>query len=204
MVEHERTGPVDLLTLGLSRVTMWGPAVIVGVIIYELVYRYVFVRGTVWANELSLWLAAGVYLTAGLYAMQQRSHIRIFIIYDICPRPVRKAFDIFSTACIWVFAAAMIYGGYGEAWAKFDRWEKFGSAWDPPIPATLKPLILITLALLAVQSLSNLIHDWSKDPESHDPSDDVMDEALVEELRAEAEAEAKAGAEAQQAPPRGA
>ena len=189
MVEHERTGPVDLVTWALSRIAMWAPAVIVGVIIFEVIYRYVFVGGTFWANEMSLWLAAGVYLTAGLYAMQQRSHIRIFVLYDICPRPVRKAFDVISTACIWVFAAAAIFGGYNEAWAKLMRWEKFGSAWDPPIPATLKPLILITLALLAIQSLSNLIMDWNKAPESHDPSDDVMDEALIEELKADAAAQ---------------
>ena len=49
----------------------------------------------------------------------------------------------------------------------------FGTAWDPPIPATIKPLILLTLVLLALQSISNLIHDWNRDPVSHDPADDL-------------------------------
>ena len=43
----------------------------------------------------------------------------------------------------------------------------------PPIPATIKPLILITLIFLALQSVSNLIYDWNKDPQSHDPADDI-------------------------------
>ncbi|MEN8195072.1 MAG: TRAP transporter small permease subunit, partial [Pseudomonadota bacterium] len=78
MVEHERTGPVDLLTWGFSRIAMWAPAFVVTIMFYEVVMRYVFVKPTLWVNEMSLWVAGGIYLTAGLYAMQQRSHIRIF------------------------------------------------------------------------------------------------------------------------------
>ncbi|MEZ5451061.1 MAG: hypothetical protein R3E89_19580 [Thiolinea sp.] len=54
----------------------------------------------------------------------------------------------------------MIWGGYGEAVAKFGRWEAFGTAWDPPIPATNKILILITVFVLMLQGFSNLLRDW--------------------------------------------
>ncbi|MBA5777576.1 TRAP transporter small permease [Stappia sp. F7233] len=173
MVEHERTGIVDLITWSFSRVAMWAPAFVVGVMFYEVVVRYLFVKPTLWANELSLWVAGAIYLTAGLYAMQQRSHIRIFILYDVVPRWLQRVFDILSVACIWIFAGAVIWGGYGEAYAKLMRWERFGTAWDPPIPATMKPLILLTLVFLALQALSNLIHDWNRGPEPHGVADDI-------------------------------
>lgn len=181
MVEHERTGWLDLITWSFSRVAMWLPAFIVAIITYEVVMRYVFAKPTLWVNEMSLWVGGAVYLTAGLYAMQQRSHIRIFIIYDIVPRWLQRVFDVTSVLCIWIFAFALIWGGYGEAYAKFMRWETFGTAWDPPIPATMKPLILITLVLVALQALSNLIHDWNKEPEVHDVTDDIdlPDEVLT-------------------------
>ena len=173
MVEHERTGLLDLVTWSFSRVAMWLPAFIVAIIFYEVVMRYVFQRPTLWVNEMSLWVAGAIYLTAGLYALQQRSHIRIFIIYDIVPRPVQRFFDVLSVLCVCVFSFAVIWGGFGEAYAKLMRWETFGTAWDPPIPATIKPLILITLVFLAAQSISNLIYDWKRAPEVHDPSDDL-------------------------------
>ncbi|MEM7505931.1 MAG: TRAP transporter small permease [Pseudomonadota bacterium] len=173
MVEHERTGIVDLITWSVSRVAMWAPAVIVGIIFYEVVLRYVFLAPTLWVNEMSLWIAGGIYLTAGLYALQQRSHIRIFILYDMAPRWLRKLFDCLSVFCVCVFAFAVVWGGYGEAKAKLLRWETFGTAFDPPIPATVKPLILITLVLLAIQSVSNLIHDWNREPESHNPAEEL-------------------------------
>ena len=181
MVEHERTGIVDLITWGFSRVAMWAPAFVVAIMFYEVVMRYLFVRPTLWVNEMSLWVAGGIYLTAGLYAMQQRSHIRIFIVYDLVPRWVQNVFDVISVLCIWIFAGAVIWGGFGEAYAKFMRWETFGTAWDPPIPATTKPLILITLVFLALQALSNLIHDWNRPPEQHDPTDYLVvpDEILT-------------------------
>jgi TRAP-type C4-dicarboxylate transport system permease small subunit len=173
MVEHERTGPIDMITWGFSRFTMWGPAFVVAIIFYEVVMRYLFVSPTLWVNEMSLWVAGAIYMTAGLYAMQQRSHIRIFIIYDLFPRWLQKTCDVISLLCLWIFVFAVIWGGFGEAWAKLMRWETFGTAWDPPIPATIKPLVLVTLVFLALQALSNLIHDWNKPPESHDPADDL-------------------------------
>jgi TRAP-type C4-dicarboxylate transport system permease small subunit len=173
MVEHERTGWVDLVIWSLSRVAMWATAFIVAIIFYEVVVRYLFLRPTLWVNELSLWVAGGIYLTAGLYALQQRSHIRIFIIYDLAPLWLRRTCDTLSVICVCVFAFAVIWGGYGEAKAKLLRWETFGTAFDPPIPATIKPLILLTLLLLAIQSVSNLIHDWNREPETHDPADEI-------------------------------
>jgi len=173
MVEHERTGPLDLITWSFSRIAMWGPAFVVAIIFYEVIMRYVFGAATLWVNEMSLWVGGGIYLTAGLYSMQQRSHIRIFILYDLAPRWLRKVFDVFSVTCVCIFAFAVIWGGYGEAYAKFMRWETFGTAFDPPIPATVKPLILITLFFLALQSISNLIYDWNKEPESHNPADEL-------------------------------
>ena len=177
MQEHEITGWVDRLNWLFSRVSMWLVAAIIGIMAFEVVMRYAFERPTLWANEMSLWLAGMVYLFAGLYAMQQRSHIRIFVLYDMAPRWMRKLFDVISTLCLVLFAVAVVYGGYDEAKAKLLRWETFGTAFDPPIPATMKPLVLLTVTVLAVQAISNLLYDWNKDPESHDPADEYLSDA---------------------------
>ena len=189
MQEHEITGWVDRANWLFSRVSMWLVAAIIAIMAFEVVMRYVFERPTLWANEMSLWLAGMVYLFAGLYAMQQRSHIRIFILYDMAPRPLRKLFDVVSTLCIVAFAVAVVYGGYDEAKAKLLRWETFGTAFDPPIPATMKPLVLITVVVLALQAISNLIHDWNKEPEVHDPADEYLTPA---ERAAKAQLEGRA------------
>ncbi|MEM9732828.1 MAG: TRAP transporter small permease [Pseudomonadota bacterium] len=179
MVEVERTGPLDLLTWSFSRVTMWGPAFIVAIILYEVIMRYFFAAATLWVNEMSLWVGGGIYLSAGLYAMQQRSHIRIFILYDMAPLWLRRVFDLLSLLCVCIFAFAVVYGGFGEAIAKFLRWETFGTAYDPPIPATTKPLVLLMMVFLSLQATSNLVRDWPSAPWVRQAFDLVVSFAIV-------------------------
>ncbi|MBL4915689.1 TRAP transporter small permease subunit [Szabonella alba] len=181
-IEIEAEGFFDWISLVLSRLAMISTVLIVLVMFYEVVARYVFEKPTLWANELSLWMAAFLFLLAGLYAMQQRSHIRIYVIYDMMPRWAQKLSDCISVFLIWVFAFCVIWGGYSEALTKLMRWEAFGTAWDPPLPGTLKPAIVLLVVLVALQALSNLIADWNKAPEHHSPADDI-DQTEIENIR---------------------
>ncbi|MEM9010983.1 MAG: TRAP transporter small permease [Pseudomonadota bacterium] len=172
-LETDDRAGFDRVSLFLGRVTMFLIAILVGVMFFEVVMRYVFERPTLWANELSLWLAGFVFLFAGLYAMQQRSHIRIFLLYDLMPRWLQKICDTASVLMIVGFAVAMVWGAYGEARDKFFRWETFGTAFDPPIPATMKPILIVCICMVAIQAVSNLILDWSKAKVLHSPVDDL-------------------------------
>lgn len=171
--------PIDKMAVFIGRITMMLIVVLLTVMLYEVFVRYVLEAPTLWANELSLWLAGYVFLGAGLYAMQQRSHIRIFLLYDICPRWLQRVFDCISTLLIVVFAGALVYGGYGEALDKMWRWETFGTAFDPPIPATIKPTVLVIVSLVAVQAVLNLISDWNAEPLVHTAADDIDEDELA-------------------------
>lgn len=181
-IESEPEGFFDIVSLVLARITMIGVLAIVCIMFFEVISRYIFEAPTLWANEAALWIAGFLFLFAGLYAMQQRSHIRIYIIYDMFPRWAQKASDVFSVFLIWVFTISMFWGSYGEAIDKIRRMEVFGTAWDPPIPGTIKAGILIIILFVAIQATSNLIADWHKAPESHTPMDDI-DEVEIENIR---------------------
>ncbi|MEE2774024.1 MAG: TRAP transporter small permease [Pseudomonadota bacterium] len=175
----------DKFALFIGRVTMLLVVSLVTAMFAEVVLRYVFEAPTLWANELCLWMSGFVFLLSGLYAMQQRNHIRIYLLYDILPRNIQRLCDTVSVLLILFFAFSMVYGGFGEAQAKFLRWETFGTAWDPPLPATIKPTILIAIILVAVQSLVNLIADWNKVPQSHSPIDETEVESIVQQNQRE-------------------
>lgn len=180
-IEPAPDGLFDIVSLVLSRIAMILVAVIVLVMFYEVVSRYVFSRPTLWANEMSLWIAAFVFLLAGQYAMQQRSHIRIYVIYDMMPRWMRKTSDVLSLFLILFFAFALVWGGYNDASTRFLRMETFGTAWDPPIPGLVKPAILLLVVLVALQAVSNLIADWNKAPE-HLAMDEI-DQTEIDNIR---------------------
>ncbi|MBM2577841.1 TRAP transporter small permease [Jannaschia sp. Os4] len=181
-MEWEDFSLADRLAVFIGRVAMMLIAILVCVMIFEVIARYVFEKPTLWANEMSLWLAVFIFLLAGLYAMQQRSHIRIFLLYDVMPRAVQRLFDVISTVLICLFAFMLFWGGFGEARDKLLRWETFGTAFDPPIPATTKPVILLVVALVALQAILNLIRDWNAEPVIHTAADDI-DQDELERLR---------------------
>ena len=178
-MEFEHWRPVDRIAMFFGRVTMMLILLMTCVMLYEVFVRYVFEAPTLWANELTLWIAGFVFLVSGFYAMQQRNHIRIFLIYDLCPRWLQRTFDTTWALLICVFAAFTVYGSYKQVFiTKFYRWEMFGTAFDPPIPATVQPAILIVVVLIACQAVLNLISDWNLEPTIHTAADDVDPDEL--------------------------
>lgn len=173
-MEYEDWRPIDRIAMFVGRITMLLIILMTLVMLYEVFVRYALEQPTLWANELTLWLAGFVFLLSGLYAMQQRSHIRIFLLYDMAPRWLQHVCDVISVALLSVFAFFLVYGSYNQVFGiKFYRWETFGTAFDPPIPATIQPMILIMIVLISVQAILNLIADWNKEPVVHTAADDI-------------------------------
>ena len=178
-MEFQQWRAIDRIALFIGRVTMLLILIMTLVMLYEVLLRYVFEAPTLWANELTLWIAGFVFLLSGVYAMQQRCHIRIFILYDLAPRWLQKTCDIIWTFLLVLFTFFFIYGSYKQVFiVKFYNWEMFGTAFDPPIPATVQPMILITMALLSAQAVVNLISDWNLEPAKHSAADDIDQDEL--------------------------
>ena len=178
-MEYPHWRPIDRIALMFGRITMMLIISAALIMLYEVFLRYAIEAPTLWANELTLWLAGYVFLFSGVYAMQQRCHIRIFLLYDLVPRWLQRAFDIIGTALLVIFAAFLIYGSYYQVFViKFYKWEMFGTAFDPPIPATEQPAILIVVALIAIQSVINVIADWNIKPDRRNAAADIDEDEL--------------------------
>ena len=156
--DNEVVTIVDRAVTVLSRVAMFLTAAIVLIIFYEVVMRYVFFSPTLWVNELSLWLGSMIFLIAGMYTMQRRGHIRVTAVYDIVPRRVQIAFD-FVAMVVVAYAFLMIVAAWPIALDTLLRWERFGTYRNPPVPETVKPLVLFVTAVAAVQAVNNFIID---------------------------------------------
>lgn len=154
--KHRHTRPT------LETAPAWLFAIVVVSTVYEVVARYLFNSPTTWANELSLWVCAVGYIYAGIYAMGQDRHLRITTIYDVVPAPVRKTFDVVQYLVILAFCATLGVYGFQEAWESLTGWERYGTAFNAPIPATIKPLIVVSgfaMALFATRNLLRRLRD---------------------------------------------
>lgn len=178
-MEFQDWRPIDRVALFIGRIIMLMIISMTLVMLYEVYLRYAIEAPTLWANELTLWIAGFVFLLSGVYAMQQRCHIRIFLLYDVVPRWLQRTFDVIGVALVVVFAIFLVFGSYKQVFVvKFYRWETFGTAFDPPIPSTIQPMILITVCLIAAQAVANLICDWNSEPEKHSTADEIDEDEL--------------------------
>jgi len=179
-MEFQDWRPIDRVAIFVGRTTMILILAMTCVMLYEVFLRYAIEAPTLWANELTLWMGGFVFLCAGFYGMQQRSHIRIFLLYDVMPRWMQRACDVISASLLVIFAFFMVYGSYKQVFiTKWYKWEMFGTAFDPPIPATVQPAVLIIICLVAIQAVINVISDWNAEPVKHTAADDIDEEELA-------------------------
>ena len=102
----------------ISRILAWvGGAIILvgcsGLITIDVVTRYLFKRGMVESFEISGYaLAACIGLGLG-FATTSKTHIRVDILLDAFPRPVRVAFDLLASLSLALLAVALAWFCWG-------------------------------------------------------------------------------------------
>lgn len=127
------------------------------ILIQEVFLRYVLNSPTIWAHETTIFLCAVAFIYGGLYCAARNSHIRVVILYDLVKGRARRVLDVAISIVCAVSAATFAWA----AWLMVERaifapdgsvrFERSGSAWDPPTPALLKLFLLAAMVALSIQ-----------------------------------------------------
>lgn len=134
------------------------PLILAGVVItgLEVVLRYVFGAPTIWAHEATTFAVGVAFLFGGFHAANARRQIAITTLYDALPARWQAVLDLLAASLGLLCYALLAYACYRPALRALTRWETTGTAWNPPIPAVLMPLLFLAALLLAVQSAADL------------------------------------------------
>jgi tripartite ATP-independent transporter DctM subunit len=123
---------------------------------YEVFARYLFNAPTDWAFEATIMLCSACYLMAGGYVTQRRRHIAITSMYEISSPERQRKLDIVAVIFGLLSVGMLISASWRQALMSLQIMERTGSSWNPPLPALLKPLIVIGSSLIFVQLLVQL------------------------------------------------
>ena len=78
---------IDNTNEQMGRVFRWGLVVLVLIVSYEVMARYVFGAPTRWSYETDMMLSGTVYALAWAYALRHKAHVRIDLFYSrLSPR----------------------------------------------------------------------------------------------------------------------
>ncbi len=137
--------------------------VIVPVMLYEVVSRYLFDAPTTWGMELATLLFGPYFLLGGPYLLHLRGHVNLDIVRRALPARWDRAFELANQPIIIFFCGVLLYYSWPLAMQAWEFRETSFSAWNPPV-WPIKFAIPVSVILLATQSLAEFLRVLYGDP----------------------------------------
>lgn len=99
---------IDALVDAFGRAASWLTLAIVGLMAIDVLLRYAFSIGSVWAQELEWHLLAPLVLAGMTYALQKGDHVRVDVFYAKYGPRAQAAVDLLSALLAIAFGVLVI------------------------------------------------------------------------------------------------
>jgi TRAP-type mannitol/chloroaromatic compound transport system permease small subunit len=108
---------------------------LVVLMVYEVIVRYVLSAPTIWGYEITSWVMGGSFVLAIAYALATDSHIRIDFAHDILGRRAGRMIDLCGYVLfILPLLVWLTWGLWDYFYGAFKTGERSGqSAWNPVV-----------------------------------------------------------------------
>ena len=133
----------------------------VGVVVYEVVMRYLFSASTSWGFETTTFIYGTHFILGLSYTQLHNGHVSIDIFEARLPRRKRTILGIITNLIIFLptFSCMTIFS-WSYALDSWKNWEHQSTSWAPPI-YPFKTIMAIGFSLLLIQMIAKLIEDWN-------------------------------------------
>ncbi len=145
---------IDVLIDIVGRFAAWTTFALVVVMASNVLLRYLFATGTVWAQELEWHLMAPIVLFGMSYALRHGDHVRVDVLYAGFRPRVKRAVDLVAALLSAAVALAVIELSWRYVLQSWSIGEGSANPGGIPYRYVLKSLIPIGFAFLFLQSLA--------------------------------------------------
>lgn len=146
------TSAITTLNRWIFQATVWLMAIVVPVMLYEVVARYLFNAPTVWGMELAVLLFGPYFLLGGPYLLHLKGHVALDVARQRLSPAWQRRLDLVNFPIIVLFCAILLYFSAPAAYSAFTYRETSFSAWNPPI-WPVKAAVPLALALMLLQAV---------------------------------------------------
>jgi TRAP-type mannitol/chloroaromatic compound transport system permease small subunit len=148
---------IEALIDGVGRATLYLALSMIALVATNVLLRYAFSFGSVWAQELEWHLLAAVILLGMSYAIQRGDNVRVDVFYaDFGPR-LKFFVDLLSGVLMLLIAGLFIKLSWAYVLQSYSIGESSADPGGIPFRWLVKGLIPLGFALLALQSLASLV-----------------------------------------------
>jgi len=143
-----------------SNLTAVALALLVLLVVYDAMMRYLFSAGSTALQELEWHLFDVVILLSIAYTMRHGAHVRVDIFYDRFSDRLKRVINILSILLfILPLSLLIIYIGYDFAYMSFLQNEASSDPGGLPYRWIVKSLIVIAFVLLTLEALRMLFEE---------------------------------------------
>jgi TRAP-type mannitol/chloroaromatic compound transport system permease small subunit len=135
--------------------TSWLALVIVALMATNVLLRYLFSTGSVWAQELEWHLLAPLILFGMSYALRHGEHVRVDILYGRFPDRAKVLVDLASALLIIAVSVLIIWFSLHYVEQSYVIGEQSQDPGGLPHRFLLKALIPVGFVLLLVQGIAS-------------------------------------------------
>src|SRR5262245_9222500 len=132
--------------------------VLVVLMLYDVVLRYMFNAPTTWGNDLNAFLMGGSFVLSIAYASATDAHVRGALLYSVRTRPRLAYVDLIGLTLIVLPAVAIItWGLYVHLQDGIRTGERTGSGGWNPVVWPFRAVMLIGFVIFTIQIVAEII-----------------------------------------------
>ncbi len=150
-------GGIESLIDVVGRATLWVALAMIALVAVNVLLRYAFSFGSVWAQELEWHLLAALILLGMSYALQRGENVRVDLFYAGFSARKKFIVDVVSTLLMLVIALIFIKLSLAYVGQSWSIGEKSPDPGGIPWRWAVKALIPLGYGLLVLQSLGALL-----------------------------------------------
>ena len=131
---------------------------LIGIILYEVLMRYILRQSQDWVPETSQFLFGALFVLGGGYILLNGGHVRLDLLYERLSPRFKAAMDVATFIFFFLFCGVLFWKGALMGWDSLKIMERSQSSWGP-ILFPIKFIIPIGTGLLILQGIVKLIRD---------------------------------------------
>jgi TRAP-type mannitol/chloroaromatic compound transport system permease small subunit len=155
------TGPsavLDGIVAGIGKFLSWFWLLLVGIILYSVIGRYVFAHGSVTLEEVQWHLAGLVWLIGLSYTLVTDDHVRVDVFHEKVSLRTQAWIEVMGIAILLLpFLLIALWEAIPYFWSSYLQNEESQAPGGLPARWALKFCLPVTFGLLAVAAVSRLL-----------------------------------------------
>jgi len=147
---------IDCISEWSGKIVSFFIAAMMGIIVFEVVARYIFHRPTIWAHELSVMLFGTFVIIGGAYNLTSGGHVRMDILHSRLSTKVKAIINLCVSPVFFLFVGILFWDGGDAALYSIKIWEHASTQWGP-LMVPFRLILPLGAGFLLLQGIAEMI-----------------------------------------------